>query len=317
MPARSKQPVALPPSQASVTLEGAMVGQDYSADLPPFRSGADPHGLALHPVPNPPEGLTFADSGSGFSQLSGRPTKAGAFTFDVVATNSAGLSGRMNVAIQVAPSVQPQPTATPTHIDAATGFLRSYDGGSCFFVRPQTSGGDGKSLIAAAADKNAFPRFEAGFKRAVGYEPRIIAKLIVPPECAALDLLKLSLDSAAPPRIDLVNPDVGSGRPLAGTISGVAGRKLVLLVIDNVGATHRLPFNMAPSGDAASFSVPLTGDATSIGPLQVVLAIVSDSSLPTLEAFRPMPASDLAAKLNSEWAGAGATAAAEFFKLAK
>ena len=95
------------------------------------------------------------------------------------------------------------------------------------------------------------------------------------------------------------------------------GRKLVLLVIDDEGSTHQLSYNMAPSGDEASFSVTYTVDASSIGPLQVVMAIASDAPLATFENFRPMPVGELATSLSAEWDRAGASLNAGFFKLTK
>ena len=91
-------------------LEAATVGQDYGADLPTF-SGEAATPMTLRVDPSPPAGLAFADLGSGHSQISGKPTTPGSYAFEVVATNAAGLAGRMSVKLNVTPAPAPEVTA--------------------------------------------------------------------------------------------------------------------------------------------------------------------------------------------------------------
>ena len=79
------------------------------------------------------------------------------------------------------------------------------------------------------------------------------------------------------------NYEVGQGQPLLGTISGLERRRLYLILVDNDGLVHRLETKVDPSGDSATFSVPLTADAGSIGPMQMLLAIASDKPIPALD----------------------------------
>ena len=110
---------------------------------------------------------------------------------------------------------------------------------------------------------------------------------------------------------------MGAGRPLAGRVSGLAGRHLVLVVVDNDGDAVVLPSKMDPDGGGASFKMALTGTADSIGPLQILAAIVSDSPLAVFDRFRSGTASDLASRLQAEWARAGAIAEVAYFKLTR
>ena len=88
------------------------------------------------------------------------------------------------------------------------------------------------------------------------------------------------------------------------------------MLVDNDGIAYRLDAKPQPGDDSATFSVPLTPDAGSTGPLQVVLAVVSAKPIPALETFRSGPLKALAPHLLDE-ARAGAVAVgAEFFTFA-
>ena len=69
-----------------------------------------------------------------------------------------------------------------------------------------------------------------------------------------------------------------------------------------------------PGRDAAAFSVPLTPDASSIGPVQILLAIVSAKSIPALETFRSGPLNAIAAQLVDSARGGSVSVEADFFK---
>ena len=91
-------------------------------------------------------------------------------------------------------------------------------------------------------------------------------------QCPALDLVRLATpDGRQPPRLALKNYEVGSGQPLLGTISDLEGRRLYLVLVDNDGLAHRLEAEVDARGDSATFSVPLTADTSSIGPMQMLL----------------------------------------------
>jgi hypothetical protein len=323
-PAAAPTPAPAPPrpSQALAVLEGARVGEDYSTALPPFNVGANARGLALRAEPSPPDGLTFVDLGAGLSEISGKPAQAGAFAFDVVATNSAGLAAHMAVKIVVATAPQPatpepspaRPSATP--VDKARAFIGGFDGGACFLVRPLPGAADARALQGVGVELAPFQRFDAGYTREVGVEPQLGLRLIAAAECPALDVIRLgSANGAAAPRIDLTHYEVGRGKPLAGTISGLAGRRLVLLLVDNDGVAHRLETKAAAGGDSATFSAPLVADASSVGPLQIVLAIASAKPIAALEGVRSTSLKDLAPKLVGEAGADAASVEAEFFKL--
>ena len=338
----------------SSNLDPATLGSPYSAALPPFRS---PEKLALR-AERLPEGLAFADLGEGLSQLAGQPAKAGRFAFEVVATAPGGAEGRMTVNLVVAPppptatteptqtpvtqaTAQPSPTvappptsetqATPTPAPSPTpsltsaalsqpsveSFLRNYDGSPCFAVHQQADVDD-VAFSALGADRGAFQRFAADYRKAFRREADVRATLVTQEQCPAAELLKQAPASAAePPRLTLDSTEVGKGRPLAGAITPLAGRSLLLLAIVDDGRAVKLRVQAAPGGEAASFSLPLSGDADSLGKPEVLLAIASDRPLAGLDTFRSGPSADVLSKIGAQWREAGGSAAVATFKLAE
>jgi hypothetical protein len=101
---------------------------------------------------------------------------------------------------------------------------------------------------------------------------------------------------------------------LLGTISNLEGRRLYLVLVDNDGLAHRLEAKVDASGDSATFSVPLTADASSVGPMQMLLAIVSDTPVPALDTLHSANLKIIGSRLIDEARGASAAVEADYFK---
>ena len=183
-------------------------------------------------------------------------------------------------------------------IDRAKAFVSSFDGGDCFLIKPMSGSSDPNAYLAVGRELGPFQRFDSAYASAIGAEPQLSLRLITPSECPAIDLIRLgSAAGASVPRIELTNYSVGKGKPLAGTIANLDGRRLVLMIVGDDGIAYRLEAKPIPGRDAVAFDVPLTPDASSIGPMQILLAIVSARPIPALESFRSGPLSTIAARL--------------------
>ncbi len=312
------------PSLPVASLEAATVGQDYSADLPAFSGGEAAAPVTLRVDPAPPAGLAFADLGSGHSQITGRPTTPGSYAFEVVATNAAELAGRMSVKLNVTPASAPEvtakaeapasPTETPLAKDRAAAFAQSFDGGDCFLVKSLPSAAGGHAYLGVGDQLAPFERFEESFRKEVGAEPQLSLRLIAPPECAALDVLRAaSSDASSAPRITLSNYRVGRNKPLSGTVANLGGRRLYLVLVDNQGKAYRIDAKLQSGGDTALFSVPLIPDAGSIGPIQLVLAVTSAKPILALESFRSGDLKGITPALAEEAKTGAATVVADYF----
>jgi serine/threonine-protein kinase len=313
-----------------LALEDAAVGKDYKAALPPFSDENGAKNVALRVEPNPPDGLTFVDHGAGFGEISGTPKKAGRFSFDVVASNGAG-AARMTMKINVA-APAPQPAAPPKEagqkdagqkvaalepVDKAARFVRNFDGGPCFFAKAAASAGGAVTIQGVGADKQTFERFYKSFLQDVGVEPALAVRLIAPPQCPAVRLIAADpSDQSRAPTIKLANYDVPRGKPLAGVVGALGGRRLDLLLIANDGLAHKI-LSRGASDSSAAFSMPITPDAKSVGMLQILVAVASTRPLKALSTFRSGPAADILPKIAAELGAGDAGLGVEYFSFLK
>ena len=307
--------------QDSLALGEATVGRNYAADLPPFSDPIDPKGLVLRVEPGLPEGLVLSDLGSGLGAIAGSPTKAGQYSFDIVARNASGATAKMAAKLAIltpppAEAVSTNPSASSSPADKAAGFLRDFNGGPCFLTRSQGVLSGSPKILGVGADKATFERFYNGFNHDVGVEPTFIVQLIARPQCPAVDLIGANSGSASDaPKIELTNSEVGRNRPLAGSVSNLAGRSLALLLISTDGQVHRVDTRMRAAGSSASFSLPLSSDSPTGDVMQIVVAIVSKKPLPSLLDFKAGPAAQILPRVQNDLVTAGGALEPEFFKL--
>ena len=307
-------------AQSLVTLSGAVVGEDYAADLPPFSDAGGVKSLRLRAEPEPPAGLAFVDLGSGFARLAGTPKEAGAYSFDIIASDAGAASARLTVKIAIAPaaapvSVDPAKLAAVEPIDKATEFLRTFDGGSCFVARSIGANGPIPIILGVGADKQIFQRFYESFNRTVGVEPSLTVRLIASSQCPAIGLIGAgALSEADAPKLELSNFEVGRNRPLAGSVSNLLGRSLALLLIGSDGQVHRIETQPRANGASAAFSVPISATGADAAVTQVVIAIVSPKPLPALAGFKAGAATDILPRVQSDLAAARGALEAEFFR---
>jgi hypothetical protein len=306
------------PSNRLALLDRATVGENYGVDLPAFSAGANAGAITVRAASDPPAGLSLIDLGSGLARLSGKPARAGSYSFEVLATNTAGVGSPMTVRLEVAPA-PPPPTENMAKLEhqdeRADAFLRKFDGGDCFLVKPLAGAGV-YEYFAMGADLAAFQRFEKAFQQEVRHDPHLSLRLITSPECPVVEIMLPAADEAAAPRIELADPHVGTGKPLAGTIANLRSRRLYLLLVDNEGAAYRLDAKIEPGKDAASFSVPLhASDAGSFGLIQLILAIVSDKPIPVLDTFRSGAAKTIAPQLVEAARSGAAAVDVNFFNI--
>lgn len=317
----------LPPRapQSWLALEDAAVGKDYKAALPPFSDETGAKNVALRAEPSPPDGLKFVDHGAGFGEISGTPKKAGQFSFDIVASNGGG-AARMTMKIKVAaPAPEPAPPPKDTGqkvaalepVDKAARFVRNFDGGPCFFARAAASAGGGVTIQGVGADKQTFERFYKSFLQDVGVEPALAVRLIAPPQCPAVRLIAAEQsDQSRAPTIKLADYDVPRGKPLAGAVGALAGRRFDLLLIANDGLAHKI-LSHGASETSATFSMPMTPDAKSVGALQILLAVASTRPLKALSTFHSGPAADILPKIAAELGAGDPGLGVEYFSLLK
>ncbi len=209
----------------------------------------------------------------------------------------------------------PPPVAAASTEEKAKAFIARFDGGECFLVEPLPGSTKPHEYQAVGQAIEPFRRFDSAYKREVGVEANLRVAPITAEQCPALDLVRLAAPGGRqPPRLTLQNYQVGPGQPLLGTISNLERRRLYLVLVDNDGLVHRLETKVDSSGNSATFSVPLTADASSIGPMQMLLAIVSDKPIPAFDALHSANLKLIGSRLIDDARGASASVRADYFK---
>jgi serine/threonine-protein kinase len=301
-PAQSAVQTVLPPLPQSAPAPQIATAPTAGPLPPPAPAPQIATTPAAAPLPPPANAPQAATSPATAPQASAEPPAPGA------APASPPPNQQMSVL---------EPTPAMSLIDKARAFVSGFDGGDCFLVKPMAGASDPNAYLAVGRELPPFERFNTAYTSAVGAEPQLSLRLITPSECPALDLIRLgAAASASAPRIELANYSVGKGKPLTGTVANLAGRSLVLMLVGDDGAAYRLEAKPIPGRDAASFDVPLTPDASSIGPMQILLAIVSAKPIPALESFRSGPLSAIATPMAEEARAGAVSVGADFFKFA-
>jgi len=207
------------------------------------------------------------------------------------------------------------PVARATPEDKAKAFIANFDGGDCFLVEPLPGAMRPHAYQGVGREIEPFRRFDSAYKREVGVEADLTLAPISAAQCPALDLVRLAASAGQErPRLMLKTYEVGPGKPLLGTISNLQGRRPYLVLVDDDGLVHRLEAKVEPGGDSATFNVPLTPDASSVGPMQMLLAIVSDKPIPALDTLHSASLKSIASRLIDDARRASASVEADYFK---
>ena len=190
--------------------------------------------------------------------------------------------------------------------DKAKAFIASFDRGECFLIEPLPGATKPHEHQAVGRTIEPFRRLDSACKREVGVETNLTISPITAEQCPALDLVRLAAGRATAARLRLQNYQVGE--PLLETISGLERRRLYLVLVDNDGLAHRLETKVDPNGDSAAFSVPLTADASSIGPMPILLAIGSEKPIHGLDTLHSANLKLIASRLIDSTRGASVEA---------
>jgi hypothetical protein len=290
--------------------------------------------------------MRFSDLGNGRGALEGAPARAGNASLQVVAANHNGRTAQMLASIAIAephreeapsrpaaalrPPARPAaPVSPPTQPETGTAasassspdektraFINAFDGGDCFFV-DSLRGGPAHAYQAVGDELAPFHRFDSAYASEFGVKADLTVALIARDQCPALDLIRLGGGARdARPRIELDNYTVTRGKPLTGKVSNLSGRRLYLVLVDNEGAAYKLDARQQPGSDEATFSIPLTPDANSVGSMQVLLALASSKPIPALDSLRQAaPLKPMIARLLDAAREASASVEGDYFRL--
>ena len=312
---RPSQPAPVPAPQAPASTQPAAshepaAASQVPAPAPPAALQSSPPAAAGQTAP--PAASPSAPTPQTVARIETPRPEAPAAV--IAAPSAAAPAQTANLAPPVAPPIAP-PVAPASPEEKAKAFIASFDGGECFLIEPLPGADRPHEYQAVGREIEPFRRFDAAYKREVGVEADLTLAPISAAQCPALDLVRLAAPvGQEPPRLTLKAYEVGPGKPLQGTISNLKGRHPYLVLVDNDGVAHRLEATVDASADFATFDVPLTPDASSVGPMQMLLAIASDKPVPALDALHSTNLKLIASRLVDEARRASASVEADYFK---
>lgn len=167
-------------------------------------------------------------------------------------------------------------------------FVRSYDGGDCFFVEPVTVAEGNATLEGYGHSAAPFTVLDVEFKRANGFEASVGYHMVSQQQCAAISFLgRLRNRRDQTPRLDVSAGNLRSNGYVSGSVGEFGNRNVELLMVDHEGNVLSLTSLLKGDGDPKSFVINLQrGDA---GParLQLLVALVTSKPLESLKPRQP------------------------------
>jgi serine/threonine-protein kinase len=206
-----------------------------------------------------------------------------------------------------APLPSPRPVAPTSSADDAAArtdrvrrYIEQYNGGGCFFILPVAISSKAAVIEGFGASTAPFDAFDKAFKRDLGFEASIGARLVTQAQCPAIKFLsQLGGNQARVPRINLDSVEVKNGEMLSGTIENFANRVVELLLVSDSGEVKNLSYLLKPGTDSLSFSIGMQRGGGGDGP-QLVLAVTTPQVLDSLRQPKPMAADTFFLQVVSE-----------------
>jgi Protein kinase domain len=193
------------------------------------------------------------------------------------------------------PALQPTAPTVPAgdaaaRTDRVRRFVEQYSVGNCFFVVPVAISSNAAVIEGFGASTAPFDALDKAFKRDLGFEASIGARLVTQAQCPAIKFLaEHGSNRARTPRINLNSIEVKNGETLTGTIENFANRVVELLLVSDSGEVQNMSYLLKPGVDSLSFSIGIQRGGGGDGP-QLVMAVTTPQVLESLRQPKPMAA---------------------------
>jgi eukaryotic-like serine/threonine-protein kinase len=175
-----------------------------------------------------------------------------------------------------------QPPSDP--VERIRQFVRSYDGGDCFFVEPVTVADNNATLEGYGRSATPFTALDTEFKRANGFEASVGYHVVSQPQCAAISFLGRLRNQREPlPRLDLSAGNLRSNGYISGSIGDFGNRNVELLMVDHEGNVLSLTTLLRGDGDPKSFTINLQRADAGPARLQLLVALAFRGSIDALK----------------------------------
>jgi hypothetical protein len=215
--------------------------------------------------------------------------------------------------------IAPAPSAgeAAARTDRVRRFVEQYSGGDCFFIVPVAISSSAAVIEGFGASTAPFDALDKAFKRDLGFEASIGARLVTQAQCPAIKFLgQHGSNQARTPRIGLNSIEVKNGETLSGTIENFANRVVELLLVSDGGEVKNLSYLLKPGIDSLSFSIGIQRSGGGDGP-QLVMAVTTPQVLDSLRQPKPIAADTffLQAVSEAQRNNVAVATAARYFRL--
>ncbi len=228
-----------------------------------------------------------------------------------------------------APAPEPAPVPEPApptentelaEVGRRIDWLRAFQNPPCVQTSIINATPERIEIEGFATSVEPFVGLLSGYRSEFGDEPDINVRPINKSQCAVVDFLaSLNQNGADVPKLVLDKDVLKSGEPIRGTIDGINGRSIWLMLIAANGDIYDLTSRLRPKPDGtASFGLalrPAPNEAGTLGP-QMIVVIATDEPLlsvkvpsgTTAESLFPIVQGELASR------SLAAAAAAVYFR---
>ena len=196
-------------------------------------------------------------------------------------------------------------------------FLREFDGGACFLALPAFSESNLAEIDGYAPSRTPFEAFEAAFKKANGFEPKIELHQVSESQCSVLTFLRrLQSASARLADLEISSGDLQSGDILRGRLETSAPHAL-LLIVDDEGIAHNATSLLKPTPNGQEFALPLRRAPAQQPQPALLLAIAATRPIEGFGTARSRVAKDFFPDLATELLQSGSPPAfaLKFFRI--
>lgn len=165
---------------------------------------------------------------------------------------------------------------------------------TCVIALPRRDGDTGVGLAMIGSDSSTIEQLSrAVLTGDFGLVPTTRA-IVDERQCPALEYIQdTSAYPATPLALSLDTRTVASGEALTGVIEGVAGREVMVMIVDDNGVVQDLERFLVRQGDEVLIDVPLNLAGEAGQSSQIILAMASDTSLADLRARMGREAQDV------------------------
>ena len=163
-------------------------------------------------------------------------------------------------------------------------YIAQYKGGDCFFIAPNTISANSARIDGYGRDQATFEILDDAFKQANGFEADIDVRQVTAQQCPALTFLtRLRGERGNRPRLQIGETNLKSGQALIGSIEGVGGDNVQLLLVSDEGLVQDLSPLLKPAGESRTFNLRMQRVGAPGAQPQLLVAVTSARPLETLK----------------------------------